>query len=186
MTAECGLARLGAPSTPAAAAIRAGGGPYRNTNRKFCDPHHMRQAGLGSTLSSRRSKTGGSENVAHNFGGCRRRCRFGPKPPAGWSLRSALVRSDVGRRRRHALGLPLPLDRRMPTERARGQSWLVQSEPLLCPGCKTSEFSPSHPCAIRSPNEPKAYCSNGNFGLRDRVDADRSPVSVSECRGTAV
>src|SRR4029453_4521098 len=35
--------------------------------------------------------------------------------PAG---RGALVRRNVGRRWRHALGLPLSLDRRMPAERA--------------------------------------------------------------------
>src|SRR5262245_9642454 len=146
----------------------------------------MRQAGLGSTLFVVHSKTGGTENAAHNFGGCRGFCCSGPQPATGWSRRGALVRRNVGRRWRHALGLPLSLDRRMPAERAGGQSWLVQSEPILRPSRKTSEFPASHASAIRSTNEQKTYCANRDFGLRDRADADRSAVSFSECRGTAL
>jgi hypothetical protein len=80
--------------------------------------------------------------------------------PAG---RGALVRRNVGRRWRHALGLPLSLDRRMPAERAGGQSWLVQSEPLFRPSRKTSEFPPSHASAIRSANEKKPYLLSSGF-----------------------
>jgi hypothetical protein len=145
----------------------------------------MRRAGLGSTFHLGHSKTGGTENVANNFGRCRRFCCSGPQPAAGWSRRGALVRRNVGRRWRHALGLPLSLDRRMPAERARGQSWLVQSEPILRPSRKTSEFPPSHAPAIRSANEKKSYCSHRDFGLPDRADVDRSAVSFSECGGTA-
>lgn len=94
------------------------------------------------------SKTGGTENAAHNFGWCRDFCCFGPQLAADRSLRGALVRGDLGRRWRHALGLPLSLDRRMPTERALRQSWLVQPEPLLRPGRKTSKLPPSPSSAI--------------------------------------